>query len=54
MRLIVINRVMRRNAYGSRGYTETMNKDEASLEKNFSALRIFNGNPSQNSIHHLS
>jgi len=35
--------VMRRNAYGSRGYTETMNKDEASLEKNFSALRIFNG-----------
>ncbi len=35
---------MRRNAYGSRGYTETMNRDEASLDKNFSALRIFNGN----------
>ena len=34
---------MRRNAYGSRGYTETMNRDEASLDKNFSALRIFNG-----------
>jgi len=35
--------IMRRNAYGSRGFTDTLNKDETSLDKNFSGHRIFNG-----------